>query len=82
MKIIKILGPGCAKCKTLAANAEAAVRELGLTCGIEKVTDINAITSYSVMMTPALVIDDEVKSTGKVLSVEQIKNVLLEYQAE
>jgi small redox-active disulfide protein 2 len=76
MKTIKILGPGCTKCRTLAANAEAAVRELGLDCGVEKVTDINAITSYNVMMTPALVVDDAVKSSGKVLSVKQIKDVL------
>jgi small redox-active disulfide protein 2 len=76
MKTIKILGPGCTKCRTLAANAETAVRELGLDCGVEKVTDINTITSYNVMMTPALVVDDTVKSTGKVLSVEQIKDVL------
>lgn len=76
MKRIQILGTGCPKCKTLIENAERAVKELNLDCKIEKVTDINDILSYGVMMTPALVIDEEVKSVGKVVSSEEIKNFL------
>ena len=76
MKTVEVLGPGCANCRKLAANAEAAVRELGIDCRVEKITDINVITGYRVMLTPALAVDGEVKSSGKVLSVEQIKRLL------
>ena len=73
---IQILGTGCPKCKTLAANAQAAIQELNLDCTIEKITDINEIMSFSVMVTPALVIDGQVKSAGKLLSTNQIKQLL------
>lgn len=76
MKIIQILGTGCPKCKTLTENAENAIKELGAECKIEKVTDINDILSFGVMMTPALAIDGEVKSAGKVLSSDDIKKLL------
>jgi len=73
---IQILGTGCPKCKTLTANAEKAVAELGIQAEIEKVTDIKAIMAFGVMMTPALAIDGVVKSTGHLLSPEQIKKLL------
>ena len=73
---IQILGTGCPKCKTLAANAQAAVEQLDLDCAIEKVADINQIMSFGVMVTPALAIDGQVKSAGKLLSTEQIKQIL------
>ncbi len=73
---IEILGVGCPKCKQLAANAEAAVKELNIQAEISKVTDIDEITGYGVMMTPALAIDGEVVSAGKVLNKEEIKNIL------
>ena len=76
MKKIQILGTGCPKCKKLTENAEAAARELGVECEIEKVTDINEIMKFGVMMTPALAVDGDVKSTGKVLSVDEIKRTL------
>lgn len=76
MKEIKVLGPGCAKCKTLFENVEQAVRELGIDCNIEKITDINTIITYSVMITPALVIDGTVASSGKALSVIELKELL------
>jgi len=76
MKKIQILGPGCPKCRTLAANAEQAAKGLGIDYELEKVTDINKITSHGVMMTPALVVDGVVKSVGKVLDVEGIKKIL------
>ncbi len=73
---IQILGTGCPKCKTLTENAEKAAKEMGLDCHIEKVTDINDILAFGVMMTPALAIDGEVKSAGKVLSPDEIKKLL------
>jgi small redox-active disulfide protein 2 len=60
----------------LAKNAEEAVKQKGVDCEIEKVTDLNRIMGYGVMMPPGLVIDGRVKSVGKVLSVEDIKKLL------
>lgn len=74
--LIQVLGPGCKKCQTLKENAEAAVAELGVDATIEKVEDIMQITSFGVMMTPAIVIDGDVKSVGKVLSPEEIKAMI------
>ena len=76
MKKIQILGTGCPKCKKLTENAETAANELGIEYQLEKVTDINKIMSFGVMITPALVVDGEVKSAGKVLTVEEIKRAL------
>ena len=76
MKKIQILGTGCPKCKKLAENAEAAAKELELEFEIEKVTGINEIMKFGVMMTPALAVDGEVKVVGKVLSQDEIKKIL------
>jgi small redox-active disulfide protein 2 len=73
---IQILGTGCAKCKTLTANAEKAVRELGLEAEIEKVTGIQDIMKFQILMTPGLVIDGQVKAAGRVPSTEEIKQLL------
>ena len=73
---ISILGTGCAKCKKLAENAEAAAKSLGIDYELIKVTDINAIMEYGVMMTPALAVDGKVLSSGKALSAEDIKPLL------
>jgi small redox-active disulfide protein 2 len=73
---IQILGAGCPKCKTLTANAERAVAELGIQAEIEKITDIKAIMAFGVMMTPALAVDGVVKSSGHLLSPEQIKKII------
>ena len=73
---IQILGTGCPKCKQLAENAEAAAKELGIDFELEKVTSITDIMSFGVMMTPALVIDGEVKISGKVPNQEAIKEFL------
>ena len=73
---IKIYGSGCAKCIKLAENAEAAIRELGLDYSVEKVTDLAAIIDAGVLTTPALVIDGEVKSSGNLLDVEQLKAII------
>jgi small redox-active disulfide protein 2 len=76
MKHIQILGTGCAKCKQLAANAEQAAQGLGIDCQIEKVTDLNQIMSFGVMMTPALAVDGQVKVAGKVASPDEIRAFL------
>ncbi len=73
---IEVLGPGCAKCKKLYENTHNAVKELNLPAEIVKVEEIQKIINAGVMMTPALVIDGEVKSVGKVLSVDEIKKIL------
>ena len=76
MKTIKILGTGCPKCKNLAENVEQAAKELGIEYEIEKVTQLNDIISYGVMVTPALVVDGQLKVSGKVPDAEQIKQML------
>ena len=73
---IQVLGSCCPKCKTLGERVGEAVAELGLDCEIEKITEINKIVEFGVMVTPGLVIDGEVKSAGKLLSVEEIKDLL------
>jgi len=73
MKKIEILGTGCPKCKQLAANAEEAAKGLGIEYELEKVTDINDIMKFGVMMTPGIAVDGQVKASGKVASVEEIK---------
>jgi len=77
MKKIQILGTGCPKCKQLAENAQAAAKDAGIDYEIEKVTQINDIMQMGVMVTPALAIDGEVKTAGKILSPEEIKNMLV-----
>ncbi len=74
--IIKVLGTGCAKCKKLEENALKAIAETGLDASVEKVTDLNKIMDYGVMMTPALVIDDKVVAAGKLLSAGDIINLI------
>lgn len=73
---IEILGTGCPKCKALTQNAEAAAKELGIEYEIEKVTDINEIMKFGVMMTPGLAVDGQVKAVGKVCSSDEIKGML------
>ena len=73
---IKILGTGCAKCKKLTENAETAAKQLGIEFEIGKVTDINEIMKFGVIVTPAIVINDEVASAGKALDVEDLKQIL------
>ena len=76
MKLVQVLGPGCARCQNLLKNAQEAVKQLGIEAEIEKVSDMNMITSFGVMMPHALVIEGELKLQGKVASVEEIKRLL------
>jgi len=73
---IEILGVGCAKCKQLTVSVETAVKELGLSAEVVKVTEIARIAAYGVMMTPALAVDGKVKSIGRNLSVAEIKKII------
>ena len=76
MKKIQILGTGCPKCKKLAENTETAAKELGLDYEMEKVTDLNAIMAFGVMMTPALAVDGVVKVVGKIPEPAEIAKLL------
>ena len=76
MKKIQILGTGCPKCKKLAENAEAAAKDSGIECEIVKVTDINEIMKFGVMLTPALAVNGQVKAVGKVPSLDEIRKFL------
>lgn len=76
MKKLQILGTGCAKCAKLADVTESAAKALGVEYQIEKVTDIQKIMGFGVMMTPALVVDGVVKVSGKVPSVDEVKKLI------
>ena len=71
-----VIGPGCAKCKTLAQFTEQAAKELGVPYELNKVTDLKQIMALGVMMTPALSVNGTIKVTGKVPSVAEIKTLL------
>jgi small redox-active disulfide protein 2 len=74
---LQILGTGCAKCNALTQATEQAAKALGLPYELEKVTDLQRIMSFGVMMTPALVVDGKVKVSGKVPSADEIKKLLI-----
>ncbi|MCP5514826.1 MAG: TM0996/MTH895 family glutaredoxin-like protein [Spirochaetales bacterium] len=76
---IQILGTGCPKCRTLESNAKEALAETDLDAEIVKVSDINEIMEFGVLMTPALAIDGDVKSSGKILTKNQIIDILNNY---
>lgn len=76
MKTLQVLGTGCAKCKKLAENTEAAAKELGIEYDLVKITELTAIMGFGVMTTPALVIDGQVKVVGKVPEVAELKKLL------
>lgn len=73
---IKVLGMGCPKCKKLYANAEEAIKIKGIEATLTKVEELPSIMKYNVMSTPALVVDEKVVLTGKVLSPEKIAEFL------
>jgi small redox-active disulfide protein 2 len=74
---LEILGTGCAKCNTLTMATEKAAQTLGVPYELEKVTDLNRIMAFGVMMTPALVVDGKVKVRGKVPSVDDLERLLV-----
>ncbi|MCL4502168.1 MAG: thioredoxin family protein [Deltaproteobacteria bacterium] len=76
MKKLQVLGPGCPKCVELAKRTEEAAKAAGGEYEVEKVSDLSKIMAFGVMMTPALVVDGEVKVVGQVPSVEEIKKLI------
>ena len=76
MKKLQILGTGCPKCQSLAANTEAAAQALGLEYELEKITDLDRILEFGVMLTPALVVDGAIKLAGKAPPPAEIKKLL------
>ena len=76
MKLIQVLGTGCPKCKKLEEVTRQAANEIHLECEVLKVTDINAIMNFGVLMTPALAVDDIVKVSGRIPSLDEIKAMI------
>jgi len=74
--LIEVLGIGCPKCEKLAAAAREAVAGLGIDAEVVKVKDISEITARGVLMTPALAVDGDIKSSGKVLSADEIRELI------
>ena len=76
MRLLQVLGTGCAKCQKLAHQAEAAAKSLGIEYQIEKITQIDRIMAFGVMTTPALAVDGKVKVAGRVPDLEQLKAMI------
>lgn len=81
MKKVQILGTGCKKCQTLRANAEQAAHNAGVEIDLQKVEDIADIVAMGVASTPAIVIDGQVVSTGKLLSAKEIEKLIEAHHA-
>ncbi len=77
MRNIKILGTGCAKCNMLYDNVKKVADSIEIEYELEKILDINEIVNFGVMMTPGLVIDGQVKASGRIPKDEEIKEMLL-----
>lgn len=77
---IKVLGTGCAKCKSLENVTRKAVEELGMVAGIEKIEDIQKIMEYGIMRTPGLIINGKVVLSGRVPKVSEIKDIIIQNQ--
>ncbi len=76
MKKLQVLGPGCPKCLELAKRTEEAAKAVGGDFEVEKVSELNKIMSFGIFITPALVVDGEVKVVGQVPSVGEIKKLI------
>jgi small redox-active disulfide protein 2 len=75
-KNIKVLGPGCAKCKTTYNNVLEAVKQLGIEADVTKIEDIEEMMKYNVLTTPVLMIDEVIKIKGRVADINEIKQLL------
>ncbi|MDI6902969.1 MAG: thioredoxin family protein [Methanocellales archaeon] len=75
---IEVLGPGCPRCEMVKRNVKEALKELGIDADVEKVSDFAKMMEYGIMMTPALIIDNEIKCQGRIPSAEEIKEWLQE----
>ena len=76
MKIVKILGAGCAKCTQTEAVVREAIEKFGIDANVQKVEDIQEIIQYNVLSTPAVVVDEVVKLKGRVPTINEVKEVL------
>lgn len=76
MKKLQILGTGCPKCKKLTEITEVAAKQLGIAYELVKITDVAQIMTFDVMMTPALAVDGQVKVSGRVPSVDEVKQMI------
>lgn len=76
MKDIKVLGPGCPKCKTTYNNVLAALKETGIEANVEKIEDIVEMMKYDILTTPVLMIDGVTKVKGRVAEISEIKELL------
>jgi small redox-active disulfide protein 2 len=76
MKTIKVVGPGCPKCKTTFRNAEEAVKQLGIEVELIKIEDIEEIMKYNILTTPVLMVDDVIKVKGRIAQISEIKEFL------
>ncbi|HAH55021.1 MAG TPA: redox-active disulfide protein 2 [Flavobacterium sp.] len=76
MKIIKVLGPGCPKCKTTYNNVLEALKQLGMEANVTKIEDLEEMMKYNVLTTPVLMIDDVMKVKGRIAQIEEIKELL------
>ena len=79
--LIQVLGTGCTKCKTLHETVITAVQETGVEAEVEKVEDIQKIMSFEILMMPGLVINGEVKTSGRVTNLEEVKKLILAAKA-
>ncbi|MBK6839094.1 MAG: TM0996/MTH895 family glutaredoxin-like protein [Bacteroidetes bacterium] len=77
MKHIKVLGPGCPKCKTTYTNVLEAIKQSGVEADVVKIEDIEEMMKYNILITPVLMIDDQVKVRGRVADINEIKSLLL-----
>ncbi|HEY6955556.1 MAG TPA: thioredoxin family protein [Flavisolibacter sp.] len=77
-KSIKVLGPGCAKCKTTYNNVLEAVKQTGVEADVEKIEDLQEMMKYNVLTTPVLMIDEVTKIKGRIADVNEIKQLLLQ----
>ncbi|GAB4437815.1 MAG: thioredoxin family protein [Turneriella sp.] len=73
---IKVLGPGCARCKATVEAAKKAVAELGLSVEVEKIEDVETIMRYNVLATPGLVVNEKLRISGRVPTVQEIKDLV------
>ena len=76
MKTIKVLGPGCAKCKTTFNNVQEAVKQLGIEAEIIKIEDVEEMMKYNVLTTPVLLVDEVIKVKGRIAQIDEIKELL------
>ncbi len=79
--LIQVLGTGCAKCKTLYETVNKAVQETGVDAMVEKVEDIQKIMTFQILMTPGLVIDGQVKTAGRLPTLEEVKKLIVAAKA-